>query len=192
MVLLFARSGAAALVLSSAALGLPSAANAPGSFATRPTAAAPMTLGTGSWAQARSLRIASAHVTARLSRAARCDPAQGKLRYRRCVLPALRSASIAGQTTARLAAVVAVTIPAGRCRGYLLEVQAANAAAAEQGAYLLGRLYVHDVAAAQREVDIGLGRAAAMLARASAVRTATCARRQRPDAWGRPLPELTG
>ena len=119
-----------------------------------------MTLGAGSWAQARSLRIASAHLTARLSRAARCDPTQGKLRYGRCVLPALRSASIAGQTTARLAAVVAVTIPAGRCRGYLLEVQAANAAA--------------------------------VLARASAVRTATCARRQRPDVWGRPLPELTG
>ena len=192
MVLLFARSGAAALVLFSA-LGLPSAANAPYSSATRARAAVePIALGPGSWGQARSLRIASAHLTVRLSKASRCDPAQPKTVYRRCVLPALRSASIAGQTTARLAAVVAATVPPGRCRRYVLEVQAANAAAGEQGTYLLGRLYVHDVAAAQREVDAGLARAAAMLARAAAVRSATCARRQRPDVWGRPLPQLSG
>lgn len=191
MVLLFARSGAAALVLSSAALGLPAPAHAPQLFATRHQSAAPEPLGAGSWAQARSLRIASAHLTARLSRAARCQPAQDKTTYRRCVLPALRGMSMAGYTTARLAAVVATTVPPGHCRGYLLKVQAANAAAGEQGAYLLSRLYVREVAAAQRQVDAGIARAASMLARASAAPNTTCAAKQRADIWARPLPELS-
>ena len=78
MVVLFARSGAAALVLSSVALGLPTAAHAPQILAARHQSAVPAALGAGSWAQARSLRIASVHLTARLSRAARCDPAQDK------------------------------------------------------------------------------------------------------------------
>ncbi|MGZ6143385.1 MAG: hypothetical protein ACXWLM_08600 [Myxococcales bacterium] len=188
MVLLFARSGAAALVLTSAALGLPNAAHAPEVVAARHQPAA---LGAGSWAQARSLRIASAHLTARLSRAARCEPAQDKAAYRRCVLPALRGMSMAGRTTARLAAVVASSVPPGRCRGYLLVVQAANAAADEQGAYLLSHLYVREVAAAQRQVDAGLERAAAMLRRAAAAPSTMCAARQRADIWARPLPELS-
>ena len=193
MIVLFARSGAAALVLSSAALGLPAAAHAPQILGARHQSAAPVQvpLGAGSWAQARSLRIASAHLTARLSRAARCVPAQDKTTYRRCVLPALRGMSMAGNTTARLAAVVAATVPPGGCRGYLLEVQAANAAAGEQGAYMLSRLYVREVAAAQRQVDAGLERAAAMLARASAARSTTCAAKQRADIWARPIPELS-
>ena len=191
MVMLFARSGAAALVLSSAALGLPAPAHAPQLFPARHQSAAPTPLGAGSWAQARSLRIASVHLTARLSRAARCQPAQDKTTYRRCVLPALRGMSMAGNTTARLAAVVAATVPPGRCRGYLLKVQAANAAAGEQGAYLLSHLYVREVAAAQRQVDAGLERAASMLARASATRRTTCAAKQRPDIWARPLPEMS-
>jgi hypothetical protein len=191
MVVLFARSGAAALVLSSVALGLPTAAHAPQILAARHQSAVPAALGAGSWAQARSLRIASVHLTARLSRAARCDPAQDKAAYRRCVLPALRGMSMAGRTTARLAAVVASSVRSGRCRGYLLEVQAANAAAGEQGAYLLSRLWVREVAAAQRRVDSGLQRAAAMLARAAAAPSMTCAARQRADIWARPLPELS-
>jgi hypothetical protein len=191
MVVLFARSGAAARVLSSAALGVAAPARAPQLFAARHGSAAPVALGAGSWAQARSLRIASAHLTARLSRAARCEPAQDKTTYRRCVLPALRGMSMAGNTTARLAAVVAATVPAGRCRGYLLKVQAANAAAAEQGAYLLSRLYVRAVAVAQRRVDAGLERAASMLARAAAARSTTCAAKQRADIWARPVPELS-
>jgi hypothetical protein len=72
MVVLFARSGAAALVLSSAALGLPAPAHAPEILVARRQSAVPMALGAGSWAQARSLRLASARLTARLSRAARC------------------------------------------------------------------------------------------------------------------------
>jgi hypothetical protein len=191
MVVLFARSGAAALVLSSVALGLPGAAHAPQILAAPHQSPAPAALGAGSWAQARSLRIASAHLSARLSRAARCEPAQDKAGYRRCVLPALRSMSMAGRTTARLAAVVVATVPAGRCRGYLLEVQAANTAAGDQGAYLLSRLYVREVAAAQRTVDAGLGRAAAMLARAASAPRATCAAKQRADIWAGPLPELS-
>jgi hypothetical protein len=191
MVLLFARSGAAALVLTSAVLGLPAAAHAPQILIARHQSAAPAALGAGSWAQARSLRIASAHLTARVSRAARCEPARDKAAYRRCVLPALRGMSMAGRTTARLAAVVASSVPPGRCRGYVLEVQAANAAAGEQGAYLLSRLYARDVAAAQRQVDAGLERAAAMLGRAAAARSTTCAARQRADIWARPLPALS-
>ena len=191
MVLVFARSGAAALLLFSVALGLPGAAHAPQILTARPASAAPAELGAGSWAQARSLRIASAHLRARLVRAARCEPAQDKATYRRCVLPALRGMSMAGRTTARLAAVVASTVPAGRCRGYLLEVQAANEAAGEQAAYLLSRLYTRDVAAAQRTVDAGLGKAAPMLARAASAPRATCAARQRADIWARPLPELS-
>jgi hypothetical protein len=190
MVVLFARSGAAALVLSSVALGLPGAADAPRNLATAHQSPAPPALGAGSWAQARSLRIASAHLRARLSRAARCRPAQDKATYLRCVLPALRGMSMAGRTTARLAAVVAATVPAGRCRGYLLEMQAANEAAGEQGAYLLSRLYTRDVAAAQRAVDEGLDKAAPMLARAASAPRTTCAARQRADVWARPLPEL--
>jgi hypothetical protein len=191
MVLLFARSGAAALVLTSAALGLPTAAHALQILSARHHSAVPGPLGAGGWAQARSLRIASAQLTARLSRAARCEPAQDKAAYRRCVLPALRGMSMAGRTTARLAAVVASSVPPGRCRGYLLEVQAANAAAGEQGAHLLSRLYVRDVAAAQRQVDAGLEQAATMLGRAAGVRSTTCAARQRADIWARPLPELS-
>ena len=79
----------------------------------------------------------------------------------------------------------------GRCRGYLLEVQAANTAAGEQGAYLLGRLYIRDVVAAQRTVDAGLEKGAAMLARAASSPRTTCAARQRADIWARPLPELS-
>jgi hypothetical protein len=191
MVVLFARSGGAALVLSSVALGLPGAAHAPEILAARHQSLAPAALGAGSWAEARSLRIASAHLSARLSRAARCEPAQDQAIYRRCVLPALRSMSMAGRTTARLAAVVVATVPAGRCRGYLLEVQAANTAAGDQGAYLLSRLYVREVAAAQRTVDAGLGRAAAMLARAASAPRTTCAAKQRADIWAGPLPELS-
>ena len=191
MVVLFARSGAAALVLSSVALGLPGAAYAPQILTARRHSTGPAALGAGSWAQARSLRIVSAQLSARLSRAARCEPGQDKATYRRCVLPALRGMSMAGRTTARLAAVVSSTVPPGRCRGYLLEVQAANAAAGEQGAYLLSRLYVRDGAAAQRTVDAGLGKAAAMLARAGSTPRTTCAARQRADIWARPVPELS-
>ena len=191
MVVLFARSGAVVLLLSSAALGLAAPAHAPQALGVKhqPAVAA---LGAGSWAQARSLRIASAHLTARLSRAARCEPVRDKAAYRRCVLPALRGTSMAGRTTARLAAVVASTVPPGRCRGYLLEVQAANEAAGAVGAYLLGRLYDRDVAAAQRTVDAGLEKTAAMLARATSSPSTTCAaRQQRADIWARPLPELS-
>jgi hypothetical protein len=191
MVVLFARSGAAALVLSSAALGLPAPAYAPQILAARRQPAVPAALGAGSWAQARSLRIASAHLAGRLSGAARCEPGQDKTTYRRCVLPALRGMSMAGNTTARLAAAIASTVPPGRCRGYLLEVQAANTAAGEQGAYLLSRLYVREVSAAQRTVDAGLRRAASMLARAAAAPRTTCAAKQRADIWARPLPELS-
>jgi len=191
MVVLFARSGAAALVLSSVALGVPGAAYAPQILTARHQSTAPAALGAGSWAQARSLRIASAQLSARLSRAARCESGRDKATYRRCVLPALRGMSMAGRTTAHLAAVVSSTVPQGRCRGYLLEVQAANAAAGEQGAYLLSRLYVRDVAAAQRTVDAGLDKAAAMLARAASTPRTTCAARQRGDIWARPLPELS-
>jgi hypothetical protein len=191
MVVLFARSGAAVLLMSCAALGLPTAAHAPQIHGARHQSAMSGALGAGSWAQARSLRIASAHLTARLSRAARCEPVGHKAAYRRCVLPALRSMSMAGRTTARLAAVVASTVPPGRCRDYLLAVQAANTAAGEQGAYLLGRLYIRDAAAAQRTVDAGLEKVAAMLARAASSPSTTCAARQRADIWARPLPELS-
>ena len=194
MIVLFARSGAAALVLSSAALGLPAPAHAPQILAARHQSAVPVQvpLGAGSWAQARSLRIASAHLTARLSRAARCQPAQDKTD-----LPALRAARAArhvdGGQHDRTPGRRRRRRPSrrGGCRGYLLEVQAANAAAGEQGAYMLSHLYVREVAAAQRQVDAGVERAASMLARASAARSTTCAAKQRHDIWARPLPEMS-
>jgi hypothetical protein len=191
MAVLFPRAGAAALGLSGALFGLPSAADAPEKSSLRKHVSAVLALGPGSWAQARSLRIASAHLSARLSRAARCDPDRDKAEYRGCVLPALRSTSIGGQTTARLAAVVATTVPAGRCRNRLLEVQAANAAAGEQGAYLLSRLYVHDVAAGQGAVHRGLGKASAMAARAAAIDPAVCAAKVgRRGVWSQPVPDF--
>ncbi|MEA2254709.1 MAG: hypothetical protein QOG35_754 [Solirubrobacteraceae bacterium] len=115
--------------------------------------------------EARTMHAVSAKLARDVTRAARCDPRRA--RFDACVLPALRSGGIGGREAGRMLTTVVASAPAGSCRGYLLELQAADQALGEQVQWLLARLYDTPRGGARREVADGLRHAAPMMARAT-------------------------
>ncbi|MEA2277810.1 MAG: hypothetical protein QOC78_2770 [Solirubrobacteraceae bacterium] len=115
--------------------------------------------------EARTLHAISAGLARNVTRAARCEPRRAG--FDACVLPALRSGGIGGREAARLLTTVVASAPAGSCRGYLLELQAADQALGEQVQWLLTRLYDTPRGGARRGVAAGLRHAAPMMARAT-------------------------
>jgi len=61
--------------------------------------------------------------------------------YEPCVLPALRHAVMGGRTAALVLRTVIETTADPRCRAYLLELGAANAAASDQAEWTIQQLY---------------------------------------------------
>jgi hypothetical protein len=103
-------------------------------------------------AEARQMRRATHLLAREVAAAAHCNPAVTPARYQPCVLPALRHAGIGGPTGARLLNVVIESVPFGRCRGYLLGLQAALDGAGEDARYLLPKLYEPGRPHAQHEI----------------------------------------
>jgi hypothetical protein len=114
-------------------------------------------------AEARQMRRATRRLGAELSAGARCDPARRPARFAACVGPALRHGGIGGRTAALLLRSVVAWVPAGRCRGYLLRLQAANDAAGDQARWLLPTLYEAGRGRRQRAVAAQMALAGRML-----------------------------
>jgi hypothetical protein len=108
------------------------------------------------------MRSVTVQMAGEMKRAMRCHP--HRRGFERCVLPALRHAVMASHTAAFVLRTVIAPVPRGRCRGRLLDLPAANAAANEQAQWALTGLY--DRARGQRAaVQVAL--IAAMLTRAA-------------------------
>jgi len=90
--------------------------------------------------------------------------------FERCVLPALRHAVMGGRTAALVLRTVVNTTADGPCRGYLLELGAANAAASDQAQWTIGQLYDRSVHDRRRRAATFVRTAEAMLTRAAAPR----------------------
>jgi hypothetical protein len=114
-------------------------------------------------AQARQMRHATRVLARETGAGARCDAAAASARYRACVLPALRHAGIGGSTAARMLNVVINAVPFGRCRLYLLGLQAAHAGAGDAARWLLPQLYAPDSRRALHKVATGLALITTML-----------------------------
>ena len=123
-------------------------------------------LGGDAWAQTRTMRTAARRLAAELDRAALCDlRSEG---YERCVLPALRHTVMGGRTAAFVLRTVIAPVRPGGCRGYLLELQAANQEASGQAQWTQSQLYDTSVRDRWRRASIQIKLAAAMLHRATA------------------------
>jgi hypothetical protein len=118
-------------------------------------------------AEARQMRRATRRLGAELSARARCDPRRPPARFAACVGPALRHGGIGGRTAALLLRGVLARVPAGRCRGYLFRLQAANNAAGDQARWLLPTLYEAGRRRRQRALAGQLALAGRMLRRAA-------------------------
>jgi hypothetical protein len=121
--------------------------------------------------EARVMRRATRRLGAELGAAARCDPRRPPAGFAVCVGPALRHAGIGGRTAALLLRGVLAGVPAGRCRAYLLRLQAANDAAGDEARWLLPTLYEVGRRRRQREVAVQMALAGGMLRRAARAAT---------------------
>jgi hypothetical protein len=114
-------------------------------------------------AEARQLRTTTRRMGADLSAGARCAGA----RFVACVAPVLRRAGIGGRMTAMLVRGVVPTVPFGRCRGYLVGLQAANDGASDAARWLLPLLYTGRRERHQREIVTQVALAGRMLRHAA-------------------------
>ncbi|MGZ6643506.1 MAG: hypothetical protein ACXVFT_16995 [Solirubrobacteraceae bacterium] len=118
-------------------------------------------------AEARLMRRATGRLAAELTAAARCDVRQTHRRFVACVAPALQHAGIGGRTAATLLRTVIGHVPSGRCRDYVLRLQAANAAVGDSAQWLLPLLYDTGRDRRHQEIATQLRLAGGMLERAS-------------------------
>src|SRR5262245_26710709 len=88
-------------------------------------------------AEARQMRRALIILAGQTAVGAQCDPGDRPNRFAPCAVPALRHAGIGGPMAVNVLNAVIAGIPFGRCRGYLLGLQAAARAAGEQAHWLL-------------------------------------------------------
>ena len=114
-------------------------------------------------AEARQLRATTRRLGADLSAGAQCAGA----RFVACVAPALRRAGIGGRTTAMLVRGLVATVPFGRCRGYLVGLQAANDGASDAARWLLPLLYAGRRERHEREIVTQVAFAGRMLLHAA-------------------------
>jgi hypothetical protein len=147
-------------------LGVSPEARDHGSTLPAPVAAGgPAALNATSDAEARQMR----HVTLLLAREAAagagCEPSEPPARYAACAVPALRHLGIGGRTAATVLNPVIAGVPFGRCKGYLLGLQAGADSAGDQARWLLPQLYSGDRKAPQRQVAGQISLAAKMLRR---------------------------
>jgi hypothetical protein len=99
----------------------------------------------------------------------RCDPNAPWVRYRPCVVPALRHLGIGGRMGSTVLNVVIRSVPFGACRGYLLGLQGAMEGAGEDARWLLPQLYEPGRVRAQHEITSQLRLIGAMLRHAATV-----------------------
>ena len=118
--------------------------------------------------QARRMQGVTAVLRHELRAAAACD--LGSASYEPCVLPALRHMVIAGRTAAFVLRAVIDSTTDAECRGYLLELQAADAAASDEAQWTMQQLYDRSVQDRRHRAARQLRGAAAMLTRATAPR----------------------
>ena len=116
-------------------------------------------------AEARQMRRVTLGLADEAARGARCDPGAAPDRYAACVVPALHHLGAGGRMAANVLNPVIAGVPYGRCKGYLLGLQAGAESAGDQARWLLPRLYARDRKAAQREVSGQIELAARMLHR---------------------------
>jgi hypothetical protein len=118
-------------------------------------------------AEARSMRRVTHGLAVELGTASRCDVHLSVRAFEACVAPGLRHAGVGGRGAAVILGNVARTIPAGRCLSYLLGLQAANDAAADNARWLLGNIYVFRPRERRRELTRQLRLAYSMLRRST-------------------------
>jgi hypothetical protein len=127
-------------------------------------------------AEARQMRRALMILAGQTAAGARCDPGDRPNRFAPCAVPALRHAGIGGPMAVNVLNAVIADIPFGRCRGYLLGLQAAARAAGEQAHWLLPSIYGPDRRGAQHEITSQLAQITGMLRRAAAAASASVCR----------------
>jgi hypothetical protein len=115
----------------------------------------------------RQLRRATHRLAAELGAAARCDVRQSTRPYEACVSPALQHTGIGGRGTAMILGNVAAGVPAGHCLNYLVGLQAANGAAADNARWLVGNMYDYRGPEGRRRLARQLRLTHAMLRRAA-------------------------
>jgi hypothetical protein len=118
-------------------------------------------------AEARSMRRVTHRLAGELRVAARCHVRGSARAFEACVAPALQHIGVGGRGAAVILGNVARTIPAGRCLQYLLGLQAANDAAADNARWLFGNIYVFRPREHRRELTRQIRLAYEMLHRAA-------------------------
>jgi hypothetical protein len=118
--------------------------------------------------QAQRMRSVTAGLRNELHAAAACHTRSAT--YEHCVLPALRHTVIGGRTAAFVLRTVINTTADPPCRAYLLELQAANAAASEQAQWTIQQLYDRSRHDRRGRAAERVGAVGAMLTRAAAPR----------------------
>jgi hypothetical protein len=116
-------------------------------------------------AETRQMRGVTLGLARQAASGARCDPADRPDRYTACVLPSLRHLGAGGRMAANVLNPVIDGVPYGRCKGYLLGLQAGAESAGDQARWLLPQLYSANRKAAEREVAGQIALASRMLAR---------------------------
>jgi hypothetical protein len=102
-------------------------------------------------AEARQMRRALIILAGQTAAGARCDAGDRPDRFASCAVPALRRLGMGGPMAVDVLNAVITGIPFGRCRGYLLRLQAAAQAAGEQAHWLLPHIYGPDRRRAQHK-----------------------------------------
>jgi hypothetical protein len=115
----------------------------------------------------RQLRRATHRLAGELGAAARCDVRQSTRPYEACVSPALQHTGVGGRGTAMILGNVAAGVPAGECLNYLVGLQAANSAAADNARWLVGNMYDYRGPEGRRRLARQLRLAHGMLRRAA-------------------------
>ena len=127
-------------------------------------------------AEARQMRRALIILAGQTAAGARCDPGDRPDRFASCAVPALRRVGMGGPMAVNVLNAVIAGIPFGRCRGYLLGLQAAAQAAGEQAHWLLPNIYGPGHRRAQHEVSAQLAQITRILRGAPAAAPADVCR----------------
>jgi hypothetical protein len=94
-------------------------------------------------AEARRMRDASLRLARELRAAARCDVRRAWRPFETCVSPALQHTGVGGRGASMILGSLASRVPAGRCLRYVLGLEAANSAAADNARWLVGNIYLY-------------------------------------------------
>jgi hypothetical protein len=118
-------------------------------------------------AEARQMRHVTRHLSDEIAVAARCRVRGPARQFEECVAPALRHAGVGGRGAALLLGNLSATVPAGRCLRYVLGLQAANSAAADNARWLNANLYRYRPRARRHALTVQLGLLRSMLRRSA-------------------------